>query len=73
MEKINVMCKMTPVEARRLSEMCFHISEEAHDDAECPEPWFDEAWWDALAHHIRDEMRQHGVSEEFIIGISDDI
>ena len=71
MEKMLISMKMTPVEARRLAEMCFHISEEAHDDADNPEPWFDEDWWTSLGHHLQDEMRQHGVSDNFILGIED--
>lgn len=61
----------TPEEARRLADMCFHIAEEAHDDAECPEPWHSEDWWNSLAYHTRDQMKSHGITEEFIIGLGE--
>jgi hypothetical protein len=75
---IKITLNLSEKEARRLADMCYHVSEEASDmpaineeETFVGEPWFSEFWWESMGHFIRDEMRRGGVKEEFIIGMED--
>lgn len=66
-EKLDILLRMTPGEARRLANMCFYVSEMAL--GKDYEPWFNADWWSSLGYHIRDKLKDQGISEGFIIGM----
>lgn len=50
--------KVTPAEARNIANIFMEMAGKSGDN-----------WWEDLAHHIRDQMRKSGVSEQFIINL----